>query len=202
MVSTAGESGMGIFMESQRGEKKNFRWATLPGMLMACVAGVLAFYIVYSELTIPIPGLPVITDPREVAVLLGAAASGPVGAVLIGILAGAAVPDGNAAASMAAHALGAGLVSIVYRQLTVRLKSSTFRFALGWILSVAGYFYLILMPVFILVHNLYHPIKFDFGPTYARIASGALGEAAATVIISTLIIIVLPRRYRRPMWGD
>jgi hypothetical protein len=189
-------------METQRGEKIVFRWATLPGMITACLTGLLAFYIVYSELTIPIPGLPVITDPREIAVLLGAAASGPIGAALIGILAGAAVPDGNAAASMTAHALGAVLVSVIYRQLSLRLRKSIFRFALGWALIAAGYFYLVLMPAFILTHNLYHPLKFDFGPTYVRIASGALQEAAATVILSTLIIVVLPRRYRRPLWGN
>lgn len=179
-----------------------FRWATLSGMGVALVAGLAALLIVYLEITLPIPGLTVVTDPREVAVLFGSAASGPLGALLIGILAGAAVPAGNAAASMVAHSLGGVLFAVCYRRLAFRLKESTFRFTLSWIVSVFGYFYLVLMPVFILAHNAYHPEKYPFVETYMSIAAGAFGEAAVTVVVSTLIMLILPRRYRRPLWGN
>jgi hypothetical protein len=189
-------------METQSGSNKPFRWVTLPGIVVALATGLAAFFIVYLEITMPIPGLPVVTDPREVAVLFGAVASGPLVALIIGVLAGVAVADGNAVASMVAHSLGGALFSVIYRQLAIRLKKSTFRFMLSWVASVIGYFYLLLMPMFILTHNLYHPEKFAFGATYVTIARGAFGEVAVTVVVSTLIMLILPRRYRRPLWGN
>ena len=58
------------------------------------------------------------------------------------------------------------------------------------------------MPTFILTHNLYHPELYNFLPVYATIARGALGEAVMTIIITTVVMVILPRRYRRPLWGD
>ncbi|MBN1370939.1 MAG: hypothetical protein JW987_03185 [Anaerolineaceae bacterium] len=180
---------------------KSFRWATIWGLSIAAVAGLVAFTFVILEITVPIPGLNVITDPREVVVILGAAISGPIGAILVGVLAGAAVPGGNALASIISHSLAGVCISLAYRHLTRLLHRSTFRFSVLWTISVAAYFYAILMPIFILTHNLYHPEPYDFWPVYATIARGALWEAVGTMFITTAVMVVSPRRYRRPLWG-
>lgn len=187
--------------QHKKTESQPFRWATPWGLSIAAVTGLVAFTLVFLQITVPIPGTNVVTDPREVAVILGAAISGPVGAILVGVLAGIAVPDGNALASIVSHVLAGIMITLVYRSLTQVLRRSTFRFAILWGLSVAAYFYVVLMPSFILTHNLYHPEPYDFWPVYATIARGALGEAILTVTISTAVMVVLPRRYRRPLWG-
>lgn len=180
---------------------KSFHWATAWGLSIAAVAGLVALTFVLLEITVPIPGSNVITDPREVAVILGAAISGPVGAILVGVLAGAAVPGGNALASIVSHTLAGVFISLVYLYLTRVLRRSTFRFSVLWAISVATYFYVILMPTFILIHNLYHSEPYDFWLVYATIARGALWEALGTMVITTVVMVVLPRRYRRPAWG-
>ncbi len=183
-------------------EAQTFRWATTWGLGIAAVAGLVAFSFVFLQITVPIPGMDVVTDPREVVVILGAAISGPLGAILVGVLAGVAVADGNALASIVSHVLAGMAITLAYRYLTRVLRRSTFRFAILWAISVAAYFYVVLMPTFILTHNLYHPEPYDFWPVYAAIARGAFAEAIGTMIITTAIMVILPRRYRRPMWGD
>ena len=182
-------------------EGQPFRWATTWGLGIAAVAGLVAFSFVFLQITVPIPGMDVVTDPREVVVILGTAISGPLGAILVGVLAGVAVADGNALASIVSHGLAGMAITLAYRYLTRVLRRSTFRFAILWAISVAAYFYVVLMPTFILTHNLYHPEPYDFWPVYTTIARGAFAEAIGTMIITTAVMVILPRRYRRPMWG-
>ncbi|RPJ27517.1 MAG: hypothetical protein EHM33_07730 [Chloroflexi bacterium] len=56
-------------------------------LLSARQVGVAA---VLAGLTIPIPGTPVVTDPREIFTTIGASLTGPIGGIVIGILAGIA----------------------------------------------------------------------------------------------------------------
>ena len=183
-------------------EAQPFRWATPWGLSIAVVAGLVAFSFVFLQITVPIPGMDVVTDPREVVVILGAAISGPLGAILVGVLAGAAVPEGNALASVVSHVLAGLAITLAYRYLTRVLRRSTLRFSVLWAVSVAAYFYVFLMPIFILTHNLYHPEPYDFWSVYTTIARGAFAEAVGTMIITTVVMVILPRRYRRPLWGN
>lgn len=183
-------------------ESQPFCWATPWGLSIAAVTGLVAFTLVFLQITVPIPGTNVITDPREVVAILGAAISGPVGAVLVGVLAGVAVSDGNALASIVSHVLAGLAITLTYRFLTRVLQRSTLRFSVLWAVSVAAYFYVVLMPTFILTHNLYHPEPYDFWPVYTTIARGAFAEAVGTIMITTLVMVILPRRYRRPLWGN
>lgn len=63
------------------------------GLMIALICGLIALVLVLAQLTIPIPGTQVVTDPRETAVTIGAAISGPIGGILIGLLAGAGVSN-------------------------------------------------------------------------------------------------------------
>jgi LytS/YehU family sensor histidine kinase len=68
-------------------------------LIVAAVFGVAALLVVIAGLHVPIPGTEVVTDPRELFTTLGSGLTGPVGALLIGILAGIMEPGGLAPAS-------------------------------------------------------------------------------------------------------
>ncbi len=75
-------------------------------LLVAVAFGVAALAIVEAGLTIPIPGSGVVTDPREIFTTIGASFTGPVGGVVIGLLAGLREPGGIMIASLLAHVSG------------------------------------------------------------------------------------------------
>ena len=66
---------------------------SLRPLAIALFFGAAALAIVLGGLTIPIAGTEVVTDPRELFTVLGAALTGPVGGLIIGLLAGIAEPD-------------------------------------------------------------------------------------------------------------
>ena len=68
--------------------------ANLQVLLVSAAFGLAALAIVAASLTLPIPGTGVVTDPREVLTTTGAALTGPVGGLVIGILAGIREPGG------------------------------------------------------------------------------------------------------------
>lgn len=76
-------------------------------IIVAAVFGLVALAIVLAGFIIPMPGTEVVTDPREIFVTLGSALTGPIGAVIIGILAGIAEPGGISLASLLGHIIGA-----------------------------------------------------------------------------------------------
>ena len=75
-------------------------------LLTAAVFGAAALAVVQAGLTLPIPGSSVVTDPREIFTTTGAGLTGPVGGLIIGILAGIREPGGIALASLLAHVSG------------------------------------------------------------------------------------------------
>ena len=78
----------------------------LKAVIVSVVFGLAAMATVVAHLTLPIPGTGVVTDPREVFTTTGAALTGPVGGVVIGLLAGFREPGGLVWASLLAHISG------------------------------------------------------------------------------------------------
>ena len=86
-------------------------------LLPATALGLAALAIVVSGLTIPIPGTGVVTDPREIFTTTGAALTGPLGGIVIGILAGIGEPGGLMLASLLAHVSGGLWMGFSYKTL-------------------------------------------------------------------------------------
>ena len=176
-------------------------------LFTATVFGAAALAIVKFGLTIPMPGTGVVTDPREIFTTLGAGLTGPIGGIVIGILAGIREPGGLVAASLLAHISGGVWMGLSYKKLVYAHLEMPVRLV-GWIILVLTYYYVFVIPGFVIGHSLFYPEGFieSYGENtsmiraYAILGRGALPEALLTTLITTLIMIALPRRHRRPLW--
>lgn len=173
----------------------------------AAVFGAAALLVVLAGLTIPIAGTSVVTDPREVFTTLGSALSGPVGGVLVGVLAGIREPDGMAGPSMLAHVLGCVWVGWAYKHLVYnRLEMPAL--LLGWVALVLSYYFVLVVPGFVVGAYALRPDAYaasygegaSLATAYRILARGALPEALITSLFTALLLLALPRRYRRPLW--
>lgn len=156
---------------------------------------------------IPVLGT-VHTDPRELFLTLGAALSGPIGGIVIGLMSISWSDEINAGviASLVAHVLGGFFIGITYKKLVYqRLEFPWLLF--GWAGLVISFYYLILIPFYILVFFSLDPVTFEltFGNLtlwnlYTNLVMLANPELMLTMVITSIIIAALPPKYRCPMW--
>jgi hypothetical protein len=175
-------------------------------LLISIVFGVLALAVVLGGLHIPIPGTGVVTDPRELFTTIGSSLSGPVGGVLIGILAGIAEPGGIALASLLGHIAGCLFLGLAYKKLVYeRLKVPLLY--LGWFGLIFVYYFVLVVPGFAVGIAAFYPEAYaeSFGEmsvyqAYLALAQGAMWETLLTASITTLAMIAMPKRHRQPLW--
>ncbi len=179
--------------------------ANLKVLLVSAAFGLAALAVVAASLTLPIPGTGVVTDPREVFTTTGAALTGPVGGIVIGILAGIREPGGIVWASMFAHIAGGLWMGISYKHLVHnRLKMPAM--LAGWAALVLAYYYGFVIPGFVIGQAFFYPGRESIADAgalmqaYYLLAKGVVPEALLTMLVTTLIYSALPRRHRRPLW--
>lgn len=168
---------------------------------VAAAFGGAALALVLAGITIPIPGTPVVTDPREIFTTTGASLTGPLGGIVIGILAGIAEP-GIPLASLLAHIIGGIYNGLVYKNLSWRFHANKVIGLVLWALQVLGYYILIVVPLFVVGLVLFYPDP-EYGGFFALLGAlevGALPEAIITTVVTTIIMAALPERFRRPLW--
>jgi LytS/YehU family sensor histidine kinase len=168
---------------------------------VAAAFGGAALALVLAGVTIPIPGTPVVTDPREIFTTTGAALTGPMGGIVIGLLAGIAEP-GIPLASLLAHVVGGIFNGLVYKNFSWRLKNNKFLSLVAWALQVIVYYVGIVIPLFAVGLAVFYPDP-EYGNFLAFLGAlevGALPETLITTVITTIIMAALPERIRRPLW--
>ena len=168
---------------------------------VAAAFGGAALAVVLAGITIPIPGTPVVTDPRELFTTTGASLTGPIGGIVNGILAGIAEP-GIPLASLLAHIIGGIYSGFVYKNLSYRFRANNVTRLVLWAVQVLGYYILVVVPLFVVGLILFYPDP-EYGGFIALLGAleaGALPEAIFTTIVTTIIMAALPERYRRPLW--
>jgi hypothetical protein len=89
------------------------------------------------------------------------------------------------------------VVAISYHRILYPRARKTSAFIGGWWLTVGVYYYLALLPLQVVLLIYVDP---DFGATYPSFARIFLPEVLGTAIITTLIWLAAPIRYRRPLW--
>jgi LytS/YehU family sensor histidine kinase len=168
---------------------------------VAAAFGGAALALVLAGVTIPIPGTPIVTDPREIFTTIGASLTGPMGGIVIGLLAGIAEP-GIPIASLLAHVVGGVFSGVVYKNFSWRLRNNKVASLVAWAVQVVLYYVLIVVPLFAVGLVLFYPDP-EYGSFFAFLGAielGALPEIALTTVVTTIIMAALPERFRRPLW--
>ena len=199
-------------MEVQTGSQENRPFSARVIVVSLAFGGV-ALVVVLAELFVPIPGTGVVTDPREIFTTLGAALTGPVGGLIIGVLAGigeafiGSPAERIPLASLLAHVAGGVWMGWAYKKLVFNHLQMP-ALVLGWAAIVAIFYFVFAIPGFVIGQLLFYPEQYAafYGEgaslieAYLTLSPGVVPEVLITVIITSLVMVALPRRYRRPLW--
>ena len=203
---------MEVQRDKQAGTKED-RPFSAKVIAVSLVFGGVALVIVLAELFVPIPGTGVVTDPREIFTTLGAALTGPIGGLIVGVLAGIGeasigIPEARIPlASLIAHVAGGLWMAWAYKKLVFnRLQMPML--VLGWAALVLVFYFVFAAPGFVIGQLLLYPEQYAafYGEgaslieAYLTLSQGVVPEALITALITSLVIVALPRRYRRPLW--
>lgn len=189
----------------ERTPSQDLNPANLKAFVVSVAFGLAALAVVAASLTLPIPGTGVVTDPREVFTTIGAALTGPVGGIVIGLLAGIREPGGIVWASLLAHVSGGLWMGFAYK-LLVHSRMHMPATLAGWAGLVLAYYYVFVIPGFVIGQAFFYPGKESISDVaalvgaYSLLAKGVVPEALLTMLVTTLIYTALPTRHRRPLW--
>jgi len=163
-----------------------------------------ALLVMTGRLYLFVPGTQIVPDPRELFVTLGAALTGPLGAVIIGLMAGIHHPIPHfSPVVIAAHVGGALWMSMSYRWL-VRKNPGTFKLLLGWGGLVLVYYFGVLVPLLTALtfltprlDGVIFSAEATLWQSLTNVASGAVPEALLTMIVSAVMLALLPGRFKQ-----
>lgn len=176
---------------------------------MAVAFGLSSHILIISEVHFFLPGTAMLSDPREILNLIGAALTGPVGGLIIGIISCFYDPTESLRNYiMLQHIIAAVLTGIIYKKLLFE-KLRMPLLALGWLVLVFFYYFVFYTPAFLILVTFFSPESF---PNFTNTNSGVFAtmislykgwvpEYLFTSLVTTLIILALPEKFRRPLWG-
>ncbi len=180
-------------------------WIPIAGGL---IFGALSFLISAVNFTITISD-DLILGPWEICNTLSAALFGPIGLLIteIGMDTGAYlyIIRGVYPAPQdlyfimgdyIAHVMAMLATAFGYRLFYERVKMPLL--LVGWVLTL-GIFYTLLWLIQAPLFNIAVP---GLGATFMGYFSSAIPEAITTIVVTSLILLALPQRYRRPQWYE
>lgn len=178
-------------------------WIPIVGGL---IFGILSFLITAANITVQISD-DLILGPWEIINSLSAALFGPIGLLVteLGLdisgylyLIRGAYPAPQdlffMVGDFVAHSVAMLFVAFGYRFIYQRMKMP--RFLAGWVL-IMGIYYLVGV---ILQVSLFNVVVPGLGASYAVYFSNVRLEFILVTVITSLVLLALPERYRRPQW--
>lgn len=178
-------------------------------VMTALAFGAAAMLIISSGLLIPIYGELVNADPREIFVTLGSAFTGPIGGIIIGMMSVRIWELGNnniEILSLIIHITGGLWIGFAYKKL-VHEKLTFPLQLLGWVGLIATYYFVFLFFGFVTWLFLLLPQgrilifgDLPFQQAYLVLLQTAYPEVIFTTLITSIILAILPPKYRRPLW--
>ena len=180
-------------------------------LVTALAFGLAAAALVLAGVVVPVSGTTMVMDPREIFTTLGSALCGPAGAIIIAVLVSFVDPNVSLRPiSFLYHLTGGLWVCFAYRSL-IRRNWPSWGLIGGWIFIVLADYYLVmgatgliagyLLPK-ITVHSITHEI-FEGRQTGEAVLFwlySVIPEAAIVTFITTMILGLLPKKYRQPLW--
>ena len=179
-------------------------------IVISLVFAFLGWLILIAGFSIPIPGLEANVGVSEIFNLIAAILGGPITVVIGNILFGIVVSDAHlwptsfylTLADVIAHIISLVLVIFCYRFFYERAKryeqaKRNVIVIASWVLISISY-YFVLIPLQVTFINLVIPGML----TFSELFRGTIPEILATTFITTLILLALPKRYRRPLWYE
>ena len=184
-------------------------------IVISFIFAFLGWLILIAGFSLPIPGLDAYVGVSEILNLIAALLGGPItvviGNILFGIFGYTLVVSKAhpwpisfylTLADVLAHIISLMLVSFSYRFFYERAKryeqaKRNVVAIASWVLICMGY-YFVLIPLQVTSVNLVIPGML----TFSELFRGTLPEILATTFITTLILLALPKRYRRPLWYE
>jgi hypothetical protein len=175
--------------------------------LFSVIFGLAALLTIWTRIQIIIPGTHISTDPREIFVTVGTALVGPVGSVIVGLLASMITQlPSFLYVSISCHIIGSVWMGFAYKKL-VHEKLPMPVLLLGWVGLVVVYYFFFLFGIGTLLVCLNPPLAamiFLHEPSgltaYLMWLRISVPEAILTVFVTTVVIAALPRKYRTPIW--
>lgn len=177
-------------------------------LIIAVVFGLAAFLIIYFEIFYSIPGTILLSDPREVLVTLGAALTGPIGGIVVGFLSSIYDPKSDIILYvLAQHVFGACLVGLFYKKIIYENFRMPY-FIVFWTLLLFCYYFVFYIPIFTIIYffdrTLFETIlpgNYPFLEALTILYKGWIPEFIFTTVFTSIVLIALPERFRKPIWG-
>jgi hypothetical protein len=165
-------------------------------LAVALVFGTAAAATLFTSISIPL-GQGLMAEPSEIFVTLGSAFAGPYGGLIVGFLQGVVyAPERNIPSHMLAGFLWGAWYAVMWRW-TVKTSGGRWTRAALWMASLPVYYYVFLLPLHQGIASL--TLGVPFLPLYASTAVEILPEVAATLVITSLVIALLPDKYAKPV---
>ena len=177
--------------------------------VLALFFGFLAMLTIYWHISFYLTGASASSDPREIFNALGGALTGPIGAIVIGFLSTAVGgTQGFYSYVLIQHIISALWMGIAYKKIVYERLGMPDQI-IGWLFLQFVYSFIIYIPgfyfLFLFSHAKYIIFVGDNLPFWQgllKLYSGWLPEIIFTAVMTTLLLMALPDKYRIPLWGN
>jgi PAS domain S-box-containing protein len=175
---------------------------------VSAIMGGLGLLTILLGLHFRIPATGIVTDPREIFVTIGAALSGPVGGLIVGTLSGLADPDPALRIYvLTSHLVGCLWIGWTYGRF-VFPRRHIVSYLIAWNIVLFVYYYVCALPSLITVWLFFPDVFLQAFPVEPSLLGaiwamyyGWLMEYGLTALTTTVVFLVMPEVFRRPLWS-